>query len=183
MQVFHKIYSLNINSIKKEHAMKFQKIYEKAVHNVLERLYIPPGNLNLPRRNMPQVLQKDFEHYLDWLKQEGVGIEETEVNGASLSPSQLDINEDKVRQLIIDNADNLNDPIIVSNDGYVIDGHHRFLAILNKSLNKHYVPINAYKMDLPIHELIKITMKYPRVKFRDVDNNFYDRPDKSVKDL
>ena len=53
---------------------------------------------------------------------------------------------------------------------------------LNKSLNNEYTPINTYKIDMPIRELIKKTMKYPNVKFRDVDNNFYDRPDKTVKD-
>lgn len=162
--------------------MKFQKIYEKAVHNVLNRIHIPASNLNLPRRNMPQILAKDFDDYINWLKYEGVGITNTEVNCTSLRCSQLDINEDKVIDLIVTNASNLKNPIIISNDGYVVDGHHRFLAILNKSLNTEYVPINTYKIDMPIRELIKKTMTYANVKFRDVDNNFYDRPDKTVKD-
>lgn len=162
--------------------MKFQKIYEKAVHNVLDRIHIPASNLNLPRRNMPQVLAKDFDDYINWLKFEGIGMTKTKVNCASLKCSQLDINEDKVKNLIINNPSSLHNPIISSNDGYVVDGHHRFLAILNKSLNREDILINTYKIDMPIRELIKKTMKYPNVKFRDVDNNFYDRPDKTVKD-
>jgi hypothetical protein len=163
--------------------MKFQKMYEKAVHNVLNRIHIPAGNMNLPRRNMPQILQKDFEDYLGWLDGEGVGVEELKVNGADLKPSQLDINEDKVKKMVSEIPDNLDNPIIISNDGYVVDGHHRWLTKINIAKNRNYVPVNAYKMNLPIRELIKKSMKYPNVKFRDVDNNFYDRPDSKVKDL
>jgi hypothetical protein len=132
---------------------------------------------------MPQILQKDFEDYLQWLKAQGVNVELMKVNGADLKPSQLDINEEKVKSMVAEVPDNLNNPIIISNDGYVVDGHHRWLTLLNISANRDYVPINAYKMDLPIRELIKISMKYPNVKFRDVDGNFFDRPDKTVKDL
>lgn len=166
-----------------ENIMKFQKIYERAVHNVLSKIHIPAGNLNLPRRNMPQILQKNFNEYLGWLRNEGINIEELKVNGADLKPSQLDINEDKVKKMVVEVPDNLDNPIIISNDGYVIDGHHRWLTKINIAKNRDYVPVNAYKMDLPIRELIKKSMTFPKVKFRDVDNNFYDRPDKTVKDL
>jgi hypothetical protein len=162
---------------------KFDKIYEKAVHNVLNKIHIPAGNMNLPRRNMPQILQKNFKEYLEWLDSEGIGVEELKVNGADLKPSQLDINEDKVKKMVVEVPDNLDKPIIISNDGYVVDGHHRWLTKINIANNRSYVPINAYKIDQPIRELIKTSMKFPKVKFRDVDNNFYDRPDSKVKDL
>lgn len=78
------------------------------------------------REQMPQIdSPKDFS---DHLKSRDIDVEHTHItynkhNGLEIKPSQQDLDMDKVIA-IRDNGHNK--PIIVSRDGYVIDGHHRW---------------------------------------------------------
>lgn len=51
-------------------------------------------------------------------------------------------------------------PIIVSNDGYIVDGHHRWAAV--KLVNPELY-MNAVVIDMPIAELLAETWKHPEL--------------------
>jgi hypothetical protein len=54
-------------------------------------------------------------------------------------------------------------PIIVSNDGYILDGHHRWLADYNKDKNAE---TSAIVVNLPILELMRVSKYYNGVETR-----------------
>lgn len=48
-------------------------------------------------------------------------------------------------------------PIIVSSDGYILDGHHRFGAAM---ISNPDLRLSALKVDMPIDELVKMARSY-----------------------
>jgi len=86
-------------------------------------LYIAPNfdqAFMIPREQMPQIAGKDVKHFLGKC---GVKNETTTVATHSLKPTQSQFNTSK-----IDAIGKTDMPILVSNNGYVLDGHHRWLA-------------------------------------------------------
>jgi len=51
-------------------------------------IFIPKGNLKIPRRNMPQVDQKNLGDLFKWLKSQGVQVRRVRKPGAKLKPIQ-----------------------------------------------------------------------------------------------
>ena len=89
------------------------------------------GNLGVRRHNMPQ-MPEDFTPLLETLSSKyKIGhtkIEEMSLK--SLKPSQNEVNAGKANGIAgaIKSGIPLQGYIFISNDGYVIDGHHRFFA-------------------------------------------------------
>ncbi len=76
------------------------------------------------------------------------------------SPTQFEYDEDKVRRIITDweyDQDTIEQtkPIIVSEDNFVLDGHHRYFAAKQ---SRTAVPV--VKVYLPINKLLKLAFEY-----------------------
>lgn len=54
------------------------------------------------------------------------------------------------------------DPIIVSKDGFVLDGSHRFLAVHNARVNATIPTLTA---NVNIGPLLDVSRKYPKATF------------------
>lgn len=99
---------------------------------IREKVEIPEKkNLGFKRKEMPQVEGKNIPKFLDFLKSEGVKYKEKSVDSKSLRPTQSQFNKDKIQSMIDTIDAKKQHPIMVSKDGYVIDGHHRWLAHYN----------------------------------------------------
>ena len=97
-----------------------------------EKIELPKaGNLGFKRKEMPQIEGKNIQKFLDYLKADGVKYKETSVDSKSLRPTQSQFNQDKIQGMIDTIDQKKQHPIMVSKDGYVIDGHHRWLAHYN----------------------------------------------------
>lgn len=57
-------------------------------------------------------------------------------------------------------------PIIVSLDDYILDGHHRWAALLAD--DPHYL-MRTVRIGLPIRELLLVARKFPGAERRDFD--------------
>jgi hypothetical protein len=55
-------------------------------------------------------------------------------------------------------ADLSESPIVISNDGHILDGHHRWAALLTLGPD---MTMNAIKVDLPMHELLEKSFETP----------------------
>jgi ParB-like chromosome segregation protein Spo0J len=91
------------------------------------------GDLGIPRRLMPQfTTPRDIQSFMQFAeKRYGVKSRRATRKAASLKPSQEEINRERVEDVkedIVEKKLNPNVPLIVSRDGYVIDGHHRWAA-------------------------------------------------------
>lgn len=124
-------------------------------------LLVPAGNLGISRSQMPQI--KDFARFKKILNDRGVKVGKTRKRIGDLKMTQNEINKDKVFKLMLqyrkDNkrtrggVDFPGNPPVISSDGYVLDGTHRFVAMFN--INKHAYH-NFTIVDMPIRELYEL---------------------------
>ena len=76
------------------------------------------------RHGMPQI--ENWDAFVDAVKSKGGDITEKEILPSDLKPSQKNFKPEKVLELI--KQENETKPIVTSKDGFVLDGHHRWLA-------------------------------------------------------
>ena len=100
------------------------KSFEQYLLEVLDVPNIDAG-LKKRRHTMPQL--SDFDAFVKDLKNEDIGMSDSSMKPSDLTPTQSNFNEDKVKSMVTE-GNWKSKPIIVSKDGYVIDGHHRWLA-------------------------------------------------------
>lgn len=83
----------------------------------------------LARSDMPQVKAFQHEAVIDKMITGGIGVVDMDVSVDDLKPVQDGINRQKVQNIkdAWDAGETMH-PIIASRDGYIIDGHHRWIA-------------------------------------------------------
>lgn len=147
------------------------------------------GNKGIPREDMPQFkgtpepgsiadkLPKDEngeadteEFFKQMLNKQGIGVSEpAAVPADRLKATQSELVGPKVAGMSKVLADpnhpaygKITAPIYVSNDGYVLDGHHRWAAVVahNASNPDNQIPMNVRVIDEPIEPLVKRSNKF-----------------------
>jgi predicted kinase len=88
---------------------------------------------------------------------------------SALYPSQGDFNHEKIKALMTKDREWLRRPVIVSGDHYILDGHHRWLALLNMD-NQDTIP--AYVIHAKVLDLIAATKEYPKAFTRTAMESF-----------
>ena len=111
---------------------------------------IPSIGLALDRDLLPQINKpKDF---IDMLDKKEISHKEEMVDPDTLKAIQTEFDKDKIANIMLDPYNLMG--IIISNDNYILDGHHRWVAAYNKGIK-----IKATRVDLPILELINIAKR------------------------
>lgn len=147
------------------------------------------GNKGIPREDMPQFkgtpepgsiadkLPKDEngeadteEFFKQMLNKQGIKVSEpAAVPADRLKATQSELVGPKVAGMSKVLADpnhpaygKITAPIYVSNDGYVLDGHHRWAAVVahNASNPNNQIPMNVRVIDEPIEPLVKRSNKF-----------------------
>lgn len=133
-------------------------------------LHLPSHGLNIDRAFLPQIKSEDVPDFLRWVAQhKHWSSTRTELPIASLHPSQGNFNTSKIKDLMKVERAQLRKPIIVSSDHYVMDGHHRWIALLNLDA-KDTIPtilIKAKALDL-----IAAMKEYPKAFTKTVVESF-----------
>lgn len=112
------------------------------------------GTLNVPRADMPQIKSAHRGAMVNFLKARGIEAEQGEVPADMLKPTQAEFSPEKVtRALGFDGTDR---SILVSSDGYVLDGHHQWLAKREAGEN-----VKVIRLDAPIAELLPTVKEFP----------------------
>ena len=123
--------------------------------------------MGITRDKMPQVKSDDYEDYKKYLKDNGVTLRPQVVDAKDLKPMQKEFSDQGVEKQLKRNKEKgagINPkPLLASSDSYIVDGHHRWLAALNSG---HKVSILRANADG--NELLALTLKYPRVYFKDI---------------
>lgn len=87
--------------------------------------------LNISRGLMPQI--QDIEEFLEALLDSGINWESKEMNISDIKSTQNEFDREKIENL------KKNPPkqplFIISNDGYLLDGHHRWITLKEISPN------------------------------------------------
>jgi hypothetical protein len=145
------------------------------------------GNKGIPREDMPQFkgtpepgsvadkLPKDAsgeadteEFFKKMLEKQGINVS----NPAAVPPDRLKATQSELVGVKVagmskaleanPNHPKITAPIYVSNDGYVLDGHHRWAAVVayNASHPDKQIPMNIRVIDEPIIPLVKRSNKF-----------------------
>jgi hypothetical protein len=118
------------------------------------------GTLGVPRDQMPQVASEHRGAMANFLSARGMDVSAGEMLPGQLKPSQADYNPGKVAkagEIRMAGEDNPR-RILVSNDGYVIDGHHQWLDRLQNDPHE-FMPV--LKIDAPAAEILKQIHEFP----------------------
>jgi len=113
----------------------------------------------IARINMPQI--DDLSKFTEWLTDDrGVGSSPYMGLVNYLKPLQAEgFDYNKVNTIEMDMLKNPDTssmkPIIVSEDGYVIDGHHRYIAAKNLQIKIPYIVV-----DTTANKLLKLAYEY-----------------------
>lgn len=80
------------------------------------------GSLNIPRVSMPQIKSEHRGALVQYLRGRGITHSQEEIAPNTLKPSQSEFSAEKVAKAR--NYEGGQRSILVSSDGYVLDGHH-----------------------------------------------------------
>lgn len=138
------------------------------------------NNVGIPRKMMPQVEPENKDKWLADTRKQGVKVTEGETDPAKLKPIQSEISAAKVGGIMsaiesgkmdLDSG-KLADRIIISKDGYVVDGHHRWAAAAFVSLNTEGgVKIPTLTIDLDYKDSLEQVLDWNKangVKLQDL---------------
>lgn len=134
------------------------------------------GTLGVERADMPQLDKDAWARLVDSAKKDGVGFAETEISPGELKATQGEINAVKV--LGMAEAMKAGKTLgggnpIVSSDGYVLDGHHRWAA---SWLTGRGAKMKVTRVDLPIRKLLDYSERFSSAK-----KGFYEAVERAVR--
>ena len=113
---------------------------------------IPFSGFNIARSSMPQIHSTD--KFVSYLEKQGIEIVKGKEIPSKFKPLQKDFDQEKVNK-IASELSKASKPILVSNDLFVIDGHHRFFAHSDTN-----TPINYIMVKIPVTQLLKLAIQY-----------------------
>lgn len=112
------------------------------------------GTLGVPRAEMPQIKAEHRGALTRYANARGVTHQAETVPAASLKPTQAEFSAAKVKKAIDFKSGDRS--ILVSSDGYILDGHHQWLAKANQG-----EPINVIRFNAPISDLVNMAREFP----------------------
>ena|GEM_PF-3438577 len=138
----------------------------------------PAIRTGLTRGEMPQIPSAFKDGYLDSIQSEGVKVDQVGVKASSLLPSQSEIDGPMiVEESKAPNTDWINaKPILVSKDGFIADGHHRWAIMLILEARGDAGLIQIKRIDLPLSELLLSMEDYGQgegIPRRDINDHNY----------
>lgn len=123
------------------------------------------GHINMPRKIMPQLDSATTRNFINDLDQQGL-VERVQMSVDTIFPTQNELYTPKVLQIYENSAQNpcvQEDLYIVSQDGHILDGHHRWAAGRLLAKRDGECNFNVARIKMPIQELYTYSMTYPGV--------------------
>jgi hypothetical protein len=114
------------------------------------------------RSKMPQISSKDYTAYMAHMKKAGITSKPVKAKPTKLKAIQKQFSLDGIVRSMSSSDDKKTKSILISKDGYVIDGNHRWLAARNSRQSS----IDAIEFSANKDEVMKATLAFPKVKFK-----------------
>ena len=124
------------------------------------------GNLGIPRRKMPQIRPHAMSAFLDWVGKHGVTVHTVRKRVQELRATQLEIDPAMIDRILADGVDALlsKKPMLASKDGYILDGHHRWAALLTIDPDAQ---VSLLEFSVTVRQLLDLAWAFPGVEFSD----------------
>lgn len=145
----------------------------------------PNNSLQIDRNQMPQLVKGDGKAFIDWLAEQGHETSAGRIPAGKLKPTQNIIyskNMQKFMDVPIEDLQKI--PVLASNDGYILDGHHRWAALAKRDPNAK-IPVK--QVNMPIRDLLKAAHLFKATQYQegerpDLQTNMYVPPDEASKE-
>ena len=130
-----------------------QPVDQTALNGEWQQFPQETETLGVPRAEMPQVKTVHRGPLVNFLGARGVTSEQVEVDPADLKPTQAEFSQTKVQEAADRDTDR---SILISSDGYIIDGHHQAIAKLQNGK-----PVRAIRLGAPAADLLPLVREFP----------------------
>jgi hypothetical protein len=124
------------------------------IDNEFSAFHPDTGTLGIPRAEMPQIKQEHRGAAVNFFEARGISAEPDEVPASSLKPTQAEFAPAKVQKFLDNDAGERS--VLVSSDGYVLDGHHQWVAALERGSD-----VKVIRLGAPIKELLTAAHAFP----------------------
>lgn len=134
------------------------------------------SSLDIERIDMPQISSKNYDDYVEFLRKNGIQTTSTTSRRVdTLKPTQNELSLPRVKKildrLLSDYYKNdkgevvspLKYRLIVTRDGHILDGHHRWATALILS-PENRMPV--IELDTDIKKLLSVTKRYDKADFK-----------------
>ena len=115
-------------------------------------------SLDVPRGEMPQVKSEDRPALVESLKEKGIASKNRMMKVADLKPTQAEFSPEKVQAAREHKGSDRK--ILVSKDGYIVDGHHQWMA--DKTDGVDNIPVT--QIDAPVRKLLPEVSAFEKAK-------------------
>jgi hypothetical protein len=122
----------------------------------LERFPPESGSLGIPREQLPQIRSEDHGALVNFLNAREIPHEIHMLPPEDLKPTQAEFSPQKVRDMAGVESDR---SVIASSDGYILDGHHQWMAAKEGGQ-----PVKTIVLDAPIRTLIEHAKEFPSAR-------------------
>lgn len=112
------------------------------------------GSLGVARADMPQIKAEHRGALTNFLEARGVDHDTEEVAPGSLHPTQAEFSPEKVQKAV--DYQGGDRAVLVSRDGYILDGHHQWLAAVRNG-----APLRVIRFNASIDRLIDLAHEFP----------------------
>ena len=125
-----------------------------------EWVAFPPdtGTLGIPRADMPQVKGEHRGALIQFLDGRGITHKTVEMPAGKLKPTQAEFSTKKAEGWK-NRRDGSDRSVLASSDGYILDGHHQWVAALASGETEQVI-----RFDVPIKELLAAVYQFPSVQ-------------------
>ncbi len=123
----------------------------------------------ISRKDMPQIHKSKSVSFCCWL-QTKFNVKSTFMNCRvfRIKPTQSEYNQEKVLAKMDEGLENIKKPFIITMDGYLLDGHHSYKAIMN--IDQSTV-VDAIRVQTTIESLIEYAKQYEHSYTKDINDN------------
>ena len=142
--------------------------YSTKTENLLGKLnelkiFKPSNPKGIPRSEMPQVKSDDYKDYLKHMKKSGIDHTIGYVNTKDLKAVQSQFSDSGIVRAL-KGMDKKEKPVIISKDGFVIDGNHRWLAYRNA--NREKIPALVFQGTK--NQVLDTTKKFNKTYYKKI---------------
>lgn len=102
------------------------------------------------REDLPQIPRALIPKFGKFCKSKGIPVKVRHLPIRSLKPVQRHLNTEKVKTLM---GQKINSPLLVSQEGYIIDGHHRWAAEAMKNKDGKVICV---QFGCPIDKMVEL---------------------------
>lgn len=112
------------------------------------------GAMGVPRAKMPQVKADKRPELYKFLQSKGIEHTRAFAKAGTLKPTQAEYSPAKAERAKV--LDGPKAVVLVSSDGYILDGHHRWVA---RAANND--PVDVVRFNAPIGKLLEAVREFP----------------------